>query len=206
MCTYIFIHGGESFKTEKEYIDWLTTTGVKWNIDPYTERENKKKWKQDIAQALTNEWYLVYMPNFPNQTNAKYDEWKIFFDVWIRTIEIQWDIIFIGNSLGGCFLLKYLSEYNSLPWENIIKEIHLIAACINEWDFLAPMNYDPLKILWNRIHIWHAEDDPIVEISVARRIKEYLPNAECHFFESEQSYGHFHGLERFQELKNHLLR
>jgi hypothetical protein len=53
MNTYIFIHGGESFKTHEEYIEWLTTTGVAWNIDPYIEKERNKKWKEEIAQVLT---------------------------------------------------------------------------------------------------------------------------------------------------------
>lgn len=205
MNTYICIHGGESFKTEREYLEWLTTTGVAWNIDPYVEKEYKKKWKEDIAQVLSNRWDLVYMPNFPNEVNAKYHEWKLFFDAWIRTIEIRWEVTLIGNSLGGCFLLKYFSEHTSLPWEKSIKEIHLVAACIGEWDFTPPENYVFLQQLENQVHIWHAEDDDVVDISIARELIQHLPHAAPHIFWKEQWYGHFHGLETFPELKNHLV-
>jgi hypothetical protein len=205
MNTYIFIHGGESFKTDRDYIEWLTTTGVEWNHDPYTEWENKRKWREDIAQSLTNRWDLVYMPEFPSKQNAKYDEWKLFFDAWIRAIKIQWEVTLIGNSLGGCFLLKYFSEHTSLPWDLSIREIHLVAACIGEWDFTPPENYEFLEQLENQVHIWHAEDDDVVDISIAQELIGHLPEATSHLFSMDRWYGHFHGLEIFPEIKHHLI-
>jgi hypothetical protein len=110
MNTYIFIHGGESFFSHEEYMSWISTTGVEWNIEPYIIREEKKKWKIELAKKLVEKGNLVYLPGFPNPQNAKYEEWKIFFESWIDRISIQGNIIFIGTSLGGNFLLKYFSE------------------------------------------------------------------------------------------------
>ncbi len=86
--TYIFIPGGESFLTVPEYRDFLSTTLVEWNLDPYAPREPQKKWKTELARRLTEAGHIVYIPNFPNQIDAKYNDWKLFFEAWIQKIEI----------------------------------------------------------------------------------------------------------------------
>jgi predicted alpha/beta hydrolase family esterase len=202
MKTIIFVHGGESFTTETEYYNWITTTWIEWNLEPFVHNEEKKKWKTEIAKKATACWNLVYLPNFPNPQNAKYREWKLFFDAWIQKIQIEWELILIGSSLGGCFLLKYLSESPTLSkaWE-----IHLVAACISAWDFSEPENYSILQSLRDRVHIWHAEDDSIVPFSVGQEIAQILPNAQTHFFGSEKWYGHFNKVENLVELEKLLL-
>ena len=52
MKTYIFIHGGESFGSHEEYKKWITSTLVEWNTEPYNIREEKKKWKTELANKL----------------------------------------------------------------------------------------------------------------------------------------------------------
>lgn len=99
MNTYIFIHGGESFATQSEFDEFLTTTLVDWNLEAYTPKEPKKKWKKSLADELSTQGNLVYMPNFPNQIGAKYNEWKQFFDIWLGKIEIQGKLVLIGHSL-----------------------------------------------------------------------------------------------------------
>lgn len=217
MKTIIFIHGGESFGTHKEYIDWIQTTAVLWNTTPFEITETKKRWKLEIAQQITEQGSLVYLPEFPNPQNAKYDEWKLFFDAWISQIQLPWDIIFVGTSLGGCFLLKYFSEQNLSwkmehgllrirEWQALnIATIHLIAACIEAGDFTAPSNYVMLNSLGNRVHIWHAEDDSVVPFETAKTLERILPEAQTHFFTSEKWYGHFHGIEHIPELEKILL-
>lgn len=86
-----------------------------------------------------------------------------------------------------------------------IRAIHLIAACIAEGDFTAPMNYEVLNILGSRVYIWHAEDDPIVPFSIARELEKILPEAQMHFFPASKGYGHFHGIPAFPELEGELL-
>ena len=123
------------------------------------------------------------MPNFPNPQNAKYNEWKLFFDTWISQISLSSDIILIGNSLGGCFLLKYFSEnIKPLP----ISNIHLLASCIEAGDFSPPSNYDFLQKLGDIVHIWHSKDDTVVPFSVGKELSSILPKAKTHFFESEK--------------------
>ena len=63
-----------------------------------------------------------------------------------------------------------------------MNQIHLVAACIAEGDFSAPTSYHALQSLGERVHIWHAEDDPVVPFAVAKDLVKYLPNAQTHFF------------------------
>ncbi|NRH21051.1 hypothetical protein HOO68_03335 [Candidatus Gracilibacteria bacterium] len=199
MKTYIFIHGGESFQTHEEYLKWIETTAVEWNLDPFAIKTEKKKWKTEIANMLTLNGDIVYLPNFPNPQNAKYSEWKLFFDTWITQIPLTSEIILIGNSLGGCFLLNYFSE-NPKPLP--ISNIHLIASCIEAGDFTPPINYDFLQKLGDTVHIWHSEDDMVVPFSIGMELSKIFPEAETHFFEIEKGYGHFHGVEKIEELEN----
>lgn len=216
MKTLIFIHGGESFPTQGEYLDWIKNTYPEWMMEAWIPREEKIDWKFRIAEQATRNGDIVYMPQFPNKLNAKYDEWKIFFDAWIRKIVLSDEIIFIGNSLGGCFLLKYFSELSSqnvpfvIPtkeesfsnssYENLesfssigeekvmpnISQIHLLAACIEAGDFTPPENYESLQKLGNRVHIWHSEDDAVVPFSVGQEFMRILPGAQTHFFSTEK--------------------
>jgi hypothetical protein len=55
MNTYIFIHGGESFHSHEEYKKWITSTLVEWNSEAYSIREEKKKWKTELARKLIEE-------------------------------------------------------------------------------------------------------------------------------------------------------
>lgn len=89
MKTIIFIHGGESFTTHEEYIHWIQTTAVLWNSEPFEIAETKKRWKLEIAKQATEQENLVYLPEFPNPQNAKYDEWKLFFEAWISQVQIE---------------------------------------------------------------------------------------------------------------------
>lgn len=205
MNTYIFIHGGESFSHEKEYEKFISQTLVEWNLEAFVEQEPKKKWKTELAKKLTTSGNRVYMPNFPNSMNAKYDEWKVFFENWIQKVEIVGNIIFIGNSLGGCFLLKYFWEESIQIATNKIHSIHLVASCLSAGDFREGENYYFLKKMVGNVYIWHAEDDMVVPISEAKKLSEILSHGQKILFPKEKGYGHFHGIERFEELEQVLL-
>ncbi len=244
MNTYIFIPGGESFLDNAEYQHFITSTLVDWNSSAFLNWEEQKKWKTELAKKLTETGNLVYMPNFPNESNAHYVEWKLFFESWTECIEIVWTLTLIGHSLGGNFLLKYFSDIsviarndpfsvalrrtqaiqddektgNGLPrrhsriqsdfsqWQIQIDAIHLVAACISEGDFTTPENYDILRSLGSKVHIWHAEDDTVVPFGTAKELETELPEAQTHFFGSEKWYGHFFPLAVFPEFEDILLQ
>ncbi len=206
MNTYILIPGGESFLDDAEYQHFITSTLVDWNSSAFLIWEEQKKWKTELAKKLTEAGNLVYTPNFPNAINAKYNEWKLFFEAWMRKIEVQWTLTLIGHSLGGNFLLKYFTETGMQRNITSLDQIHLVAACISEWDFTASENYDYLRSLGKKVHIWHAEDDTVVPFVTAKGIEKELPEAQTHFFGSEKWYGHFSPLAIFPEFEDVLLQ
>ncbi|MBC7503374.1 hypothetical protein H7169_00170, partial [Candidatus Gracilibacteria bacterium] len=76
MNTYIFIPGGETFADISEYENFIISTLVDWNSEPFSVKEEKRKWKSELATKLTEAGNLVYTPNFPNPINASYNDWK----------------------------------------------------------------------------------------------------------------------------------
>ncbi len=224
MKTLIFVEGGMSFSTYEEYLSWLQSEYIEWSSVPYSP-EPKKKWKQKLAREWIEKWGIVYMPEMPCDLDAKYNEWKIVFEWVLSKITPDDEVTFVGHSLGGNFLLKYFSDVSITredeaiqssgdtghgllrtsqwrkPWYNQVSQIHLVAACVSEGDFTAPENYDILKNMWNRVHVWHAEDDTLVPFATAKFLEKTLPDAETHFFEPERGYGHFFPLAVFSELE-----
>ncbi|MBC7503665.1 alpha/beta hydrolase, partial [Candidatus Gracilibacteria bacterium] len=174
------------------------------NSEPFSVKEEKRKWKSELATKLTEAGNLVYTPNFPNPINASYNDWKIFFEAWIECIEIKGELTLIGHSLGGNFLLKYFSENSN--FSHSIKNIHLVAACISAGDFTTPENYDTLRSLGSKVHIWNAEDDTVVPFVTAKQLQKELPEAQTHFFGSEKGYGHFSPLAVFPEFEDVILQ
>src|SRR3989344_5529074 len=120
----LIIHGADAFSTYEDFLESLGTWPV---LEPYDGK--KKKWKEDFAEKLMND-YDVYFPLMPNKQNAKYEEWKIWFE---RHFEVIRDgVVLIGHSQGGYFLAKYLTE-DSLPFHPVA--LYLIAAPIGPDDF-----------------------------------------------------------------------
>ena len=211
MNNLIFIHGGESFADETEYQKFLRETYIDWQAIPWSP-EIKTSWVQEIAKKWYSEWNQVFMPVFPNKLDSKYADWKIVFEAIMEQLDAGDRLTFVGWSLGGCFLLKYFGEIQKHDGSisEIIREkfsplfidnIHLLAACISEWDFSVPENYDVLRSLGSKVHIWHAEDDMVVPFSIGEELARELPDAVTHFFTPEAWYGHFHGIERLPELE-----
>lgn len=199
MKTLIFIHGGESFKTNEEYGRFLYDVYIDWQSEPWSPPEEKIVWRDVIAKKWYTQGNQVFMPVFPNKLNARYVEWKIVFEGVLSKLSREDEVTFVGGSLGGCFLLKYFSEVANFPYT--INQVHLIAACLECGDFTPPSNYEYLAHLGDRVHIWHAEDDMVVPFDVAKTLEKELPEAETHFFSAEKGYGHFHGVERIPELE-----
>ena len=106
MKQVVVIGGGTTFARYEDYIESLRTKVVRIDRIAYSP-----SWKQSLQERLGSE-YLVLIPSMPNTANAKYSEWKIYFDRVVEVLED--DCILLGHSMGGIFLAKYLSE-NKLP-------------------------------------------------------------------------------------------
>ena len=102
MQQVIAIHGATTFANYDEYLHSLATKPV------YVERLVSKPMWRDLLQQNLGDDFQVLLPSMPNKTNARYSEWKLWFDNVSSVITN--DCILIGHSMGAVFLAKYLSE------------------------------------------------------------------------------------------------
>lgn len=188
----VAIHGGTSFDTHEEYIDFIKTREL--TLEKLKQCED---WKISLPNAL-GDGFEVLLPKMPNGTNAKYEEWKIWFE---RCSDFMTDgVILIGHSLGGIFLAKYLSE-NDFP-KRITATI-LVAAPYDDTstveslnDFSLPASLEQLGKQGGKIYLVHSHDDPVVPLAEAKQYQQVLPDAQVMAFPDR---GHFNQSE-FPEL------
>lgn len=186
------VHGGMTFKNQKDYMHYLKTKKV--SVKP------KKYWRTDYLRKKLGKNFEVIAPRMPQQDNAKYNEWKIYFERYFPLLKNN--IILIGTSLGGIFLAKYLSENkfprkivstylvcspfdNSLPSEDLVGGFKLKSDLS-----LLERNSPKLNLLFSK-------DDDVVPLAHAKKYKAKLKKPNIVIYESKN--GHFQ-ISEFPEI------
>jgi uncharacterized protein len=186
----LVIHGGDSFATHAEYIEALESYTVSLMDGQGTG------WKSTLQKELGAD-YTVTLPRMPNSHNAKYAEWKLWFEKYIPLLDDG--VILIGHSLGGSFLAKYLSE---VEFPKKIGATFLISPPFDMDDGRKLVEFDQtssLELLQEQggeIYLYHSKDDPVVEFSEFLKYQTALPDAHVRIFEDK---GHFNQ-ESFPEI------
>lgn len=189
----LYLHGGSAYSDYQKYVEWLQSTPV--SLLP----EEKKRWPATLQTELAD-YYQLCAPPMPNKYNAKYDEWKIWFERHYALLEGP--VTLVGWSLGGMFLLKYFSEEKAVTMPNAL---HLVATPVEQVEFNGEDGGDFLFNLkdtekWSKevssIHIHHSKDDFVVPFEHAEKLAAQLPQATLHTYER---YNHFL-IESFPEL------
>lgn len=168
-----YIHGGDSYT---KYEDFLHDLSAKTIRDPFG-LERKVIWTEKLRETLGAE-FEVLMPTMPNKQNAKYEEWKIWFERHFAYLRDG--VILVGWSLGGMFLAKYLTE-NKFPVT--IKSVYLLGSPSGEFvgdcgDFSFSMeNSVNLTENLEKINVWHSEDDFVVPYQEFNLYKKHWKSA-----------------------------
>ena len=183
----LYIHGGNGFTKYGDYIAYLKTL----DLDPFAEAHTR--WNKTLAEDL-GEDFEVFMPGMPNKLNAKYQEWKIWFEKHFEYLRD--DVILVGFSLGSMFLTKYLSEQKP-PVR--IKALILLAPAA--YYFVDPEtgedggdfncvsdNVPAIQNKVEQIYIFHSKDDFVIPYDHAEKLKELLPKAELITFEDKNHF------------------
>jgi predicted alpha/beta hydrolase family esterase len=184
----MFIHGGDSFTKREDFLRYLT----KVEIRNLPSNQTGGFWTKTLREDLGEE-FEVFMPSMPNSQNAKYDEWKIWFE---RHYDYLKDgVILVGWSLGGMFLAKYLIENKP---KVAIKALVLLAAPCGYFDDsegndCGTFQFDPQQLpeitkSVKNISIWHSEDDFVVPFEHVRSYEKYLPEAEIVLFSDKNHF------------------
>jgi uncharacterized protein len=181
MKQILLLHGGDSYLSHEEYMQNLKESKI-----DYERLRPQKKWKQWIAQQMPD--VDVLLPLFPSGNNAKYDEWKIYFEKLIPFFGDN--VTLVGHSLGGMFLAKYLQDN---PLEKPVRRIVIVAARYhtNGADHSGSFKVTSATNLSksaHEIHLFHSKDDPQVEYESLEKFAADSPDAIVHSFENR---GHF---------------
>jgi len=187
----VVIHGGTTFDSYEEYIEFLKNREV--DIDTFKYGPG---WKNSLQKNL-NGSFEVLLPRMPNSNNAKYEEWKIWFERLIPFLEDG--VILVGHSMGGIFLPKYLSE-NDFPKK--IRATILVAAPFDDETeetldtFRLPNSIKGFGEQSGKIFLYQSKDDPEVPFGEVDKYKKLIPQATLRIFEDR---GHFN-TEEFPEI------
>jgi uncharacterized protein len=186
----VFVHGGEVYDSYDTFIEDLKT----FTVDRYSQA---KKWRMSLQEELGS-GFEVFLPEMPNKLNAKYAQWKIWMDKYLPFLSDG--VVFIGHSLGGVFLTKYLSEERVAV---SVRALYLVAAPFFTHDSSEGGDFridiEKLGGLTQKVQeivLFHAKDDSVVPFSHAEAYMSALPNARLRIFEKG---GHF-VQESFPEL------
>jgi len=191
--TQIFIiHGGNTFKTNKDYLLYLKTREIKL--------EKKLRWYDDYLDKQLGKKFEIIRPRMPLQDYAKYNDWKIYFERHIPYLKNN--IILIGSSLGGIFLAKYLSEHKfpkkilstyliCPPFEDTLPKDSLAGG------FKLKPNVSLIEKNSKNLHLLFSKDDDVVPVSHAKKYKNKYKNAEITIYKSKN--GHFN-ISKFPEI------
>ncbi len=188
----LFIHGGTTFTREEDYIHFLKTRAI--TLTP------KERWSGSFLDKELGNTFEIVRPRMPLKENARFFDWKIHFERYIPYLNDR--VVLVGESLGGIFLVKYLSE-NLFPKE--ISSLLLVAPPFDDTlpneelsgGFLLGSDLSLLSRQVNNIHFFFSEDDSVVPISHMQKYKNVLKDAK--YFTLSDKNGHFN-VSEFPEI------
>jgi predicted alpha/beta hydrolase family esterase len=180
----VVIHGGMTFKKNKDYLHFLKTRPV--SVKP------KIRWSDQYLTKQLGKKFEFIRPRMPAQDNAKYAEWKIHFERHFPYFRNG--IILLGSSLGAIFLAKYLSENKfpkrilatylvCPPFDNTLPTHELAGG------FKLKADLSRLEKSSKNLTLLFSENDTIVPISHAEKYRNKLRNAKIILFPNIK--GHF---------------
>lgn len=186
------IHGGMTFHTRKDYLHYLKTKPV--------SIEEKISWRDEYLKKSLGSRFKIIKPRMPLQDNAKYSDWKIYFERFFP--QLQNNIILIGISLGGIFLAKYLSE-NKFPKK--ILSTYLVCPPFDgslptetlAGGFKIKSDLSLFEKNSKNINLLFSKDDDVVPVAHGEKYRKKLKNAKIVVYKSKN--GHFL-IEKFPEI------
>jgi predicted alpha/beta hydrolase family esterase len=188
----LFIHGGMTFKNKKDYLNYLKNKTI--NLEGYIT------WSDEYLKKSLGGNFEIFKPKMPLKENAKYNDWKIFFERHLPLLNDKF--ILIGSSLGGIFLAKYLSE-NKLKRKPL--SVYLVCppfddTCTNEdlvGGFRLKSNLSLLEKNTKNLYLMFSADDDCVPVCHAEKYRNKLSKAKIIIYKSKN--GHFK-ISKFPEI------
>lgn len=186
------VHGGMTFKNERDYLDYLRNKKI--------STKKKTYWAGDYLKKSIGRQFEIISPRMPLQDFAKYRDWKIFFERYLPLLKGKF--ILIGSSLGGVFLAKYLSE-NKLrkkalsvylvcpPFDNSLPGEDLVGG------FKLKPDLSLIEKNTRNLYLLFSKDDDVVSVAHAEKYAKKLKHPHIIIYKSKG--GHFN-IPKFPEI------
>jgi predicted alpha/beta hydrolase family esterase len=180
----LIIHGGMTFKNQKDYLNYLKNRPIKI--------ENRIKWNEKYLDNNLGKNVQIIRPRMPLADNAKYSDWKIHFERHFPYLKDN--IILIGESLGGTFLARYLSE-NKFPKK--ILSVYLVCPPFDNTilgedlvgGFKLKSELSLIEKQIRHLNLLFSKNDDCVPVSHAKKYADKLKNANIILLDNMN--GHF---------------
>ena len=181
----LIIHGGSTFRTRRDYLQMLKKRKV--------SLEKRKNWAGDNLEKALGKNFQVIRPKMPLPENSRYKDWKIVFEKYIPLLNKE--VILMGNSRGGIFLAKYLSEHKfpkkilatfltCPPFDNSQSNDREIIGCFKLKSDLSLLEKNSPNLILS-----FSADDDCVPVSHAEKYRAKLKNAKISIYKGMN--GHF---------------
>lgn len=188
----LIIHGGETFKTRKDYLHFLKTREI--------SIAEKLPWHGEYLKKKLGADFEIIKPRMPLQDNANYSDWEIHFERHFPYLKN--DLILIGNSLGGTFLAKYLSEHE---FPKKIRALYLVCPPFDDnlpkddlaGGFRLKADLSLIEKNCQNVTLLFSEDDDVVPVAQSEKYAAKLKKARRLIFNDVN--GHFR-ISEFPEI------
>jgi predicted alpha/beta hydrolase family esterase len=186
------VHGGMTFKNRIDYLNYLKKRPI--------SIEDKVYWSNEYLKKSLGKSFQIIKPRMPCADYAIYEDWKIFIERYIPLMKNN--IILIGNSLGGIFLARYLSE-NKFPKK--ILSTYLICAPFDNTlraedlagGFKLKSDLSLIEKNSKNVYLLFSKDDDVVPVVHGEKYKKKLHKAKLIIYKSKN--GHFN-ISKFPEI------
>ena len=152
--------------------------------DPDRESQSNEHWLPWLQHELIIRDVLTQTPELPKPYDPTYEEWLDVF----RRFQVDEDSVLVGHSLGGGFLVRWLSESDVR-----INKLILVAPWIDP-DGKIKNGFFNFKIdgqleeKVNELHILHSKDD---DKGVRESVKTLRNTIKDHKYHEFEKHGHF---------------
>ena len=140
------------------------------------EAEGSGRLAAYLADELGTDYRLI-APEMPDADNPHYQPWRDCIEQELRAINGK--VIFVGHSLGGSVLLKYLAEGS---YRKPVRGLFLVS--VPNWgpdgwaydEFAVPTDVGS-RLPAAKIYLYHSRDDPEVPFAHLAYYQDRLPAA-----------------------------
>ncbi|WP_078381903.1 alpha/beta fold hydrolase [Sutcliffiella halmapala] len=161
-----------------------------------------------VKQHLGKEYEVIH-PNMPTPEAPRYQEWKKVFEANIRSI--HGEVVLVGHSMGGAFLVKYLSEESiTIP----ISGLYIIASPFwgldEEWqscdDFFLQKGFENKLPEMKELVFYHSRNEEIVPYSHLEHYTKKIHRTEIRDLNGSEHLFQNGLPELVQDIKNAFLK